>query len=195
MLLKSIAVLGLCAVSTPAQTTWGGFKFGMSEAEVRNQYKKPLKESEDERGPALNDTIANWNWNPDAASVRLKMTFSPPAKIVFLFDSVSNKLRRVELTVQKPYEEEDNSSDARTWLFIDQMTESLTAKYGPPVIIRGDGCERHAENLPTGIPHNLTCKRMWRGDGQSITMQWFTDARRGSLSLLVLDYDGFAPEL
>jgi len=191
MLLKSLATLALCAVFAPAQTTWGGLKFGMSQAEVRKQYNKPLNEADSERGPALNDTIVNWNWYPEATSARLKATFSPSAKVTFIFDNVSNRLRQIELVVQKPY---DGDSYTRTWLFIDQMTDGLTAKYGLPVIVRGDGCEHSGEDHVFKTPKpNLTCKRMWRGDGQSITMTWFTD--KGSLSLLVLEYAAFAPEL
>lgn len=167
-MLHSALFLLLFAVPLIAQTTWGGLKFGMTEAEVSSVMK---------------DQIEATGFGPGTqfyAPFKIKSVTVGPATGVgtLRFDVKKKTLQGVWLDL---YPEHDpavhklSTSEAGSRVVVyDYVAKQLLEKYGRPVNEAGRCPTRDEaiEHLVMRPLDTIKCTRLWREPSQTIEMKF-----------------------
>jgi len=151
--LKNLFLFAIAGtVSLQAQRTWKDLRFGMTPAQLRSVFPELSKASNDHQ-------LSNCSMSYEARSLAIqRFRFTPE----FCFDVPQNpRLTGIVLAADLPSSKPSMRFDAELLL------QSLTEKYGKPVIYNGD-CEETKLQGSDGF-----CDSTWRAPGQSITAATF----------------------
>jgi hypothetical protein len=174
------AALVLFAHVLPAQSTWGGLRFGMSRAEVDQALgSKGLKMSAAGQNPDLFDVTP-------AYQVSVPDLVDPIPFNVQLYFSVG-KLNQITLGLDKAtYIKEGGSVYAVVDVVNGSMKKALTAKYGAPFETTRP-CSAEGHDLVELLLHNdmVECKSSWHGQAQLISVKWWFNKRMEFFSYFV----------
>jgi len=158
------------------QSTWKGLRFGMSEADVRAAYGKPLQKevNETQETVLVDDTFE-----------LLPPPVSVPATVRLSLGK-SGKLEVINIIAKEsPFanEKDEASASGSTLAVVEQVTSSLVEHYGKALTEEGE-CKLTAEMLMNHTP--VVCNAVWRSEGQKIEMAW--SVFDGRLKNFILSY-------
>lgn len=178
---QGLLILTLFALPLVGQTTWGGLRFGMTEAEVRVAIRGRVE--------ATGNTPGTQFYTP----FRIKsVTIGPATGIGTLsFDVKKKTLQRVWVNLSRKDEttlaELSTDEVAARVAAYDYVSKQLLEKYGRPVNETGR-CPSHDEAVNHYLiePLNtLKCTRLWRDHSQTIEMDF---SLVGSSLFLTVEY-------
>jgi hypothetical protein len=128
--MRRLVVLFAFAVALPAQTTWKGLRFGMSDIEAQKQYKGTLQKEAPRKDAEAGSA---WITLTDRNQKLLQM----PARVSLEFDKTTKALAQIDIIVENAVGSEVDPTGAPTAI-IDGLNNHVREKYGAPIILEGD---------------------------------------------------------
>jgi hypothetical protein len=170
--LKVLIIVAICTVAGHAQETWRGLSFGMSEAQVRGVYSGTLTKA---------DGVGNIAFRLVNSNDKL---FSYPLEVTLDFD-VKGKLFYVDLSLPDDLYSSDPEATPKSFATVQFIDDNLVQKYGTPST--ADGCLASIPEVNSKPAESVfTCNKVWRAQGQNVTLFWSLKNRR--IHLLRLTY-------
>jgi hypothetical protein len=174
----TLLILTASAIAA-AQTTWKGLKFGMSEADVRKEYQGSLEKKLVENGAYelfdRDQKLLKW-----------------PATAGLYFEK-SGKLSLIEVFMNDPFAAESGTlATGSSFAVMSVVTDGLVEKYGKWISEDGE-CQLTIHHVVYNPRKIFTCKKLWKSDGQTISMYWSVENQR--LSFLALTYKPLPSDL
>ena len=166
-----IPLLVASSLTAIAQTTWRDLRFGMTEEEVRKVYDGTVRKlSEEEVSNVYTERFQEEAKSEDILEDVGQKLEGLPTRARLVFDKKSNTLRRIDLTANKPFEGRPDGSEVTgaSLAAIEMLNRDLSEKYGRAVTEAG-AC--NATRVVSAL--SFSCKKMWKSEGETITMQWF----------------------
>ena len=183
-----LIVLASLLCSAFGQTTWGGLRFGMTEAQVKAAMKGQIEPTGAE--PA---TPFYWPFRIKSAKV------GPATGIAELGFDVKKTLQRVSLDLSRYGDLPEITADeqaSRVSAYV-YVSSQLLEKYGKPVNETGR-CPIRDEAinyLVRKLPDMLTCSRLWSQPSQTIEMKFSLVGNSLFLSIFYKSRSGTPSEL